>query len=65
MRWYRIIYMAASEEALVPLDFVLRDIRYFVLAIFFCTSIVLSKYLERASEECEYLIKKGEKEYKE
>jgi hypothetical protein len=28
MRWYRIIYMAASEEALVPLDFVLRDIRY-------------------------------------
>jgi len=65
MRWYRIIYMAASEEALVPLDFVFRDIRYFVLAIFFCTSIVLSKYLERASEECEYLIKKGEKEYKE
>ncbi|MCK4733121.1 MAG: hypothetical protein KAT65_11755 [Methanophagales archaeon] len=65
MRWYRIIYMAVSEEALVPLDFVLRDIRYFVLAIFFCTSIVLSKYLERASEECEYLIKKGEKEYKE
>ncbi len=65
MRWYRIIYMAASEEALMPLDFVFRDIRYFVLAIFFCTSIVLSKYLERASEECEYLIKKGEKEYKE
>nr|QNO51196.1 hypothetical protein NIPIMIJO_00036 [Methanosarcinales archaeon ANME-1 ERB6] len=65
MRWYRIIYMAATEEALVPLDFVLRDVRYFVLAIFFCTSIVLSKYLERASEECEFLIKKGEKEYKE
>jgi len=65
MRWYRIIYMSASEEALVPLDFVFRDIRYFVLAIFFCTSIVLSKYLERASEECEYLIKKGEETYKE
>jgi len=43
----------------VPLDFVFRDIRYFVLVIFYCTSIVLSKYLERASEECEYLIKKG------
>ncbi len=65
MRWYMIIYMPASEEALMPLDFVFRDIRYFMLAIFFCTSIVLSKYLERASEECEYLIKKGEKEYKE
>lgn len=65
MKWYRIIYMAAAEEALMPLDFVFRDIGYFVLAIFFCTSIVLSKYLERASEECEYLIKKGEKGYKE
>jgi hypothetical protein len=65
MRWYRLIFMPASEEALIPLDFVLRDIRYFVLVIFYCTSIVLSKYLERASEECEFLIKKGEKEYKE
>ncbi|MCD6456410.1 MAG: hypothetical protein J7K81_06445 [Methanophagales archaeon] len=65
MRWYSIIFMAVSEEALVPLDFVFRDIGYFALAIFFCTSIVLSKYLERASEECEYLIKKGEKGYKE
>jgi len=58
MRWYSLIYLADVEEALVPLDFVFRDIRYFVLAIFYCTSIVLSKYLERASEECEYLIKK-------
>jgi hypothetical protein len=65
MRWYRLIFMPASEEALIPLDFVLRDIRYFVLVIFYCTSIVLSKYLERASEECEFLIKKGEKEYRE
>ena len=65
MRWYILIFMPVLEEALVPLDFVFRDIRYFVLVIFYCTSIVLSKYLERASEECEYLIKKGEKEYKE
>ncbi len=65
MRWYRLIFMPAAEADLMPLDFILRDIRYFVLAIFFCTSIVLSKYLERASEECEFLIKKGEKEYKE
>jgi len=66
MRWYILIFMMPLlEEALVPLDFVFRDIRYFMLTIFFCTSIVLSKYLERASEECEFLIKKGEKEYKE
>jgi hypothetical protein len=65
MRWFSLIYMAGLEEALVPLDFVFRDISYFMLAIFYCTSIVLSKYLERASEECEFLIKKGEKEYKE
>jgi len=64
MRWYSII-SPGVEEALVPLDFVFRDVRYFMLAIFFCTAIALSKYLERASEECEYLIKKGEKEYKE
>ena len=60
MRWYKIIYLSGSEEALIPLDFIFRDIRYFVLVIFFCTSIVLAKYLERASEECEYLVKKGE-----
>ena len=61
MRWYTLIYLADSGGGLVPQDFVFRDIRYFVLAIFYCTSIVLSKYLERASEECEFLIKKGEK----
>lgn len=62
MRWYKLIYIVGSEEALAPLDFILRDIRYFVLAIFYCTTIVLAKYLERASEECEFLIKKAEAE---
>ncbi|MBL7117588.1 MAG: hypothetical protein ISS94_02230 [Candidatus Syntrophoarchaeum sp.] len=61
MRWYGLIYFAGAEEALVPLDFIFRDVRYFMLVIFYCTAIVLSKYLEKASEECEYLIKKGEK----
>ena len=60
MRWYKLIYLTGSEESLIPLDFIFRDIRYFVLVIFYCTTIVLAKYLERASEECEYLIKKGE-----
>jgi len=62
MRWYKLIYLTASEAALAPVDFILRDIRYFVLAIFYCTTIVLAKYLERASEECEFLIKKAEAE---
>ena len=62
MRWYKLIYIVGSEEVLAPLDFILRDIRYFVLAIFYCTTIVLAKYLERASEECEFLIKKAEAE---
>ena len=58
MKWYR---LRGMEEELVPLDFVFRDIRYFMLVIFYCTAIVLSKYLEKASEECEFLIKKESK----
>lgn len=65
MRWYKLAGFSGVEEVLVPLDFVFRDIRFCMLVIFYCTSIALSKYLERASAECEYLIKKGEKTYKE
>ena len=65
MRWYRLAGFAGVEETLVPLDFVFRDIRFCMIVIFYCTAIALSKYLERASAECEYLIKKGEKTYKE
>jgi len=65
MRWYRLAGFADLEEALVPLDFVFRDIRFCMIVIFYCTTIALSKYLERATSECEYLIKKGEKSYKE
>jgi len=65
MRWYRLAGFADLEEALVPLDFVFRDIRFCMIVIFYCTTIALSKYLERATSECEYLIKKGEKAYKE
>lgn len=65
MRWYSLAGFAGIEEALMPLDFVFRDIRFCMMVIFYCTAIALSKYLERASAECEYLIKKGEKTYKE
>jgi hypothetical protein len=65
MRWYRLAGFADVEEALMPLDFVFRDIIYVMFVIFYCTAIALSKYLEMASSECEYLIKKGEKTYEE
>lgn len=58
MRWYRLI-SAGTEEGLVPWDFVFRDIRFFMIVIFYCSALVLSKWLERAAEECEFLVKKG------
>jgi hypothetical protein len=48
MRWYR---LAGGGEAFVPLDYLFRDVRYFALVMFYCASIVLSKFLQRAYEE--------------
>jgi hypothetical protein len=56
MRWYSLINV--GEEMLVPLDFVFRDIRFFMVVIFYCAAMVLSKWLEKAAEECEFLAKK-------
>jgi len=50
MRWYRLAGMGDVTEAYVPLDTVLRDIRYFIEVIFYCAAIALSKYLKRAHE---------------
>lgn len=47
MRWYRL----AGGEAFVPWDFLFRDVRYFALVMFYCSSIVLSQFLKRAYEE--------------
>lgn len=59
MRWYTLLQLyPATEEEIMPMAYVFRDVRYFVLAIFFCVTIVFSKYLEKASGECEYLTKK-------
>jgi hypothetical protein len=48
MRWYSLVSL---EEAFVPLDFLFRDASYFALVMFYCASIVLSKFLKRAYEE--------------
>lgn len=51
MRWYRLFSVDDVAEAFVPLDYLFRDARFFVLVIFYCASIVLSKFLKRAYEE--------------
>jgi len=51
MRWYRLMGLEGVAEAFVPLDYLFRDARFFVLVIFYCASIVLSKFLKRAYEE--------------
>ena len=49
MRWYS--FAVSGEEVFVPLVFLFRDANYFALVIFYCASIVLSKFLKRAYEE--------------
>ena len=51
MRWYRLLSVGGVTEAFVPLDYIFRDGRFFALVIFYCASIVLSKFLIRAYEE--------------
>lgn len=51
MRWYRLLGLGDITEAFVPLDYLFRDARFFALVIFYCASIVLSKFLKRAYEE--------------
>lgn len=51
--------ITVGEVMLAPLDFVFRDIRFFMLVIFYCAALVLSKWLEKAAEECEFLVRKG------
>ena len=51
MRWYALAGLGGVSEALVPIDFLFRDIQYFVLVMFYCASIVLSKFLKRSYDE--------------
>ena len=55
MRWYELIGIVTGNvpEIYEPqlLDFVFGGIRYVLLVIFYCTIIVLSKYLKRAHED--------------
>jgi len=55
MRWYR---LATKMEVEVPLiDFILRDIRFVVLVVFYCVVIWLAKYLKKVHGDYMLLFK--------
>jgi hypothetical protein len=57
MRWYILaLGMADVSRTYVPLDYLFRNLRYIMLVIFYCTAIVLSKFLEKAYTE--YIVPK-------
>ena len=60
MRWYR---LATEIEVEVPLiDFILRDIRFVVLVVFYCVVIWLAKYLKKVHGDYMLLFKGEPKE---
>lgn len=60
MRWYVLLMsMEDVTGTYLPLDFLFRDIRYVMLVLFYCTAIVLAKYLEKAYEDYTVPSQKG------
>jgi len=55
IRWYELIGIGISDVSEIyvpqPLDLIFREMRYLMLVIFYCTAIVLAKYLEKAYED--------------
>jgi len=53
IKWYKLLGIDIEEVsyAIQPPDFVFGELRYIMLLIFYCTAIVLSKYLEKAYED--------------
>ena len=59
MRWYR---LATEIEVEVPLiDFILRDIRFLALVVFYCVVIWLAKYLKEVHGDYMLLFKEAKK----
>jgi hypothetical protein len=58
MRWYRLTGLGGVEEALVPMDFLWRDIRFVMLVIFYCVVIWLAKCLKKVHADYLLLFKK-------
>jgi len=59
MRWYRLAGIKDVVEAVVPWDYLYRDMRYIVLVVFYCAVIRLAKYLEETHRDY-LLVVKGE-----
>lgn len=47
MRWYRLVHV----ETYPPLDFILRDVRYVALVVFYCAVIWSAGYLKKLHEK--------------
>lgn len=58
MRWYRLAGMGGVEEALVPFDFLFRDIRFITLVVFYCTVMWLAKCLKKVHADYLLLFKR-------
>lgn len=54
-RWYGLLH----AETLLPLDFVLRDVRYVALVVFYCAVIWSAGYLKKMHEDYTALSEKG------
>ena len=61
MRWYRLAGVKGVVEAVVPQDFLYRDIRYFVLVVFYCAIIWLTKYLMEMHRDYLLVVKEEQK----
>jgi len=48
MSWYSLVGIEAFVESFVPMDFIFKDVRFFLLVIFYYTTIMVSKSLEKA-----------------
>jgi hypothetical protein len=48
MKWYSLLGLGGFAEALAPMDYLLRDVGFFSLALFYYTEIIVSKFLDKA-----------------
>ena len=58
MRWYRLAGISGIEEALVPLDFLFRNIRFITLVVFYCMVMWLAKCLKKVHADYLLLFKR-------
>lgn len=55
MRWSELLHV----EVFLPLDFILRDGRYIIFVMFYCTIIWSAKYLKKTHENYRFLVSRS------